>query len=81
MKISISLSEDDVRRVDRYAAAAGLPSRSAVIQHALGLLEDRALEDDYAQAWEEWESSGEAADWETTTGDGLTSSFLDRASR
>jgi hypothetical protein len=30
------------------------------------------LEQDYAAAWQEWESTGEAEVWEATAGDGLT---------
>jgi len=29
------------------------------------------LDDAYATAWEEWEASGDAADWETTLSDGI----------
>ncbi|PRC51687.1 antitoxin, partial [Mycobacterium sp. ITM-2017-0098] len=32
MKLSISLSEEDVALVDAYVERAGLPSRSAAIQ-------------------------------------------------
>lgn len=71
MKLSVSLSEDDVARLDEYARAAGLRSRSAAIQQAIRLLGDPALEDAYAAAWDEWEASGEAAAWEVTAGDGL----------
>ena len=35
------------------------------------LLHNPALEQDYAAAWDEWESSGERSAWETTTVDGL----------
>ncbi len=71
MKLSVSLSEEDVAALDRYARATGLSSRSAAIQHAIRLLGDPELEQDYAAAWEEWESSGEGAAWEATAGDGL----------
>lgn len=71
VKISISLSEDEVAALDRYARSAGLGSRSAAIQHAIRLLGDPALERAYAAAWDEWEASGEAAAWESTPPDGL----------
>ncbi|MGB8380549.1 MAG: ribbon-helix-helix domain-containing protein [Dermatophilaceae bacterium] len=71
MKVSVSLSEDEVAALDKYARAAGLPSRSAAVQHAIRLLGDPELEDAYAAAWEEWESSGDAADWDATAADGL----------
>ncbi len=71
MKLSVSLSEQDVAVLDAYVRAAGLRSRSAAVQHAIGLLPQADLEDDYAAAWEDWESSGERVAWETTTADGL----------
>ena len=71
MKLSVSLSEDEVAALDKYAHAAGLSSRSAAIQQAIRLLGDPELEDSYAAAWDEWEASGDAAAWESTTADGL----------
>jgi Arc/MetJ-type ribon-helix-helix transcriptional regulator len=71
MKLSVSLTDTDVAIMDEYARAAGLKSRSAVIQHALRLLRHPDLEQDYAAAWEEWEASGEQAMWESTAADGL----------
>lgn len=71
MKLSISLSESEVALIDAYARAMGVPSRSAVLQHALRLLATDHLEDDYAEAWDEWEASGDAAVWESTAADGL----------
>lgn len=72
MKLSVSLTEDDVALVDEYARTSGLPSRSAVIRRALHLLKQPELEEDYAAAWEEWAESGEHAAWDSTVGDGLT---------
>lgn len=72
MKLSISLPPEDVAALDEYARASGLTSRSAAVQHAIRFLHYPELEDDYAAAWEEWDSSGERAAWETTTADGLT---------
>jgi Arc/MetJ-type ribon-helix-helix transcriptional regulator len=71
VKLSISLSDEDVAFVDEYVHAAGLASRSAVIRRALHLLRQPALEQDYAEAWEEWSASGEQAAWDPTAGDGL----------
>jgi Arc/MetJ-type ribon-helix-helix transcriptional regulator len=71
MKLSISLSEEDVAALDRYVRAAGAPSRSAAIQQAIRMLRDPELEDAYADAWDEWQASGEAAAWEVATADGL----------
>lgn len=74
MKVSVSLPKEDVDFVDEYAAREGLPSRSSVIHEALRLLRLTELERDYAQAWEEWDNSSDAADWDRTTADGLDAS-------
>ena len=72
MKLSISLPDEDVAALDEYARASGARSRSAALQQAIRLLLHHPdLEQDYAAAWDEWESSGERAAWETTTADGL----------
>jgi len=71
MKLSVSLTEDDLALVDEYARAAGLPSRSAAVQRAIRMLRHECLEDDYAAAWDEWESSGERAAWDGVDADGL----------
>lgn len=63
VKISISLSDEDVAIVDEFARAAGLPSRSAAVHHAVRMLRLAELELDYSAAWQEWEASGAAADW------------------
>lgn len=72
MKLSVSVTAHDVAVVDEYARAAGLPSRSAAIQHAIRLLSMVDLESDYARAWQDWEASGEQQVWESVAGDGLT---------
>lgn len=72
MKLSVSLSADEVAHLDAYAHAAGLSSRSAAVQHAIRLLQLAELDDDYEAAWSEWESTGERAAWEGTIGDGLS---------
>lgn len=71
MKLSVSLSAADVALLDRYAAEAGLASRSAALQHAVRLLRQTELEHDYATAFAEWESSGDRALWEGAVADGL----------
>lgn len=71
MKLSISLPDEDVAVLDRYARAAGITSRSAAIQRAIRLLGQPDLDDAYAAAWDEWEASGDATAWEETTADGL----------
>ncbi|MQA35136.1 ribbon-helix-helix domain-containing protein [Modestobacter roseus] len=69
MKLSVSLSDADVALLDEYARTSGLKGRSAVIQHALRLLREAELEQDYAAAWGEWETD-DATVWDTTVADG-----------
>jgi Arc/MetJ-type ribon-helix-helix transcriptional regulator len=71
MKISVSLTDEDVALVDEYLSRSGLKTRSAVIRRALHLLRQPDLEDDYAAAWAEWAGSGEQEAWESTTADGV----------
>jgi hypothetical protein len=71
MKLSVSISAEDVALLDEYARASGLRSRSAAVQHAIHLLRYPDLEKDYAAAWGDWESSGEEARWQGTVEDGL----------
>jgi Arc/MetJ-type ribon-helix-helix transcriptional regulator len=71
MKLSVSLSDEDVAVLDEYARASGLKSRSAAVQHAIRLLRHPDLEQDYTAAWDEWQSSGEEAAWTRTAADGL----------
>lgn len=71
MKLSVSLSEDDVAVIDAYVTTAGLPSRSAAIQRAVQMLRYPALEDDYAHAWEQWSGDGDEESWERASGDGV----------
>lgn len=71
MKLSVSLPEEDVEFLDRYARSQGAVSRSAVVHQAVRLLQATELEGAYAEAWEEWEAGGDAAAWETATGDAL----------
>lgn len=71
MKLSVSLTDEDVALVDEYLSRSGLQSRSAVIRRALHLLRRPDLEQDYAAAWDEWAASGEQESWEATTADGV----------
>jgi len=71
MKLSVSLPDEDVAALDDYARAQGLKSRSAALQCAIRMLRYPALAQDYAEAWDEWEASGEEAAWEATAADGL----------
>jgi len=71
MKVSVSLPDDDVEFLDRYAAAQGLGSRSAALHRAVRLLRGAELAPAYEEAFLAWDSSEEAAEWDATVGDGL----------
>ena len=71
MKISISLPDEDIEFLDEYARNLGVRSRSAVIQRAVRLLRAAELGPAYAEAWEEWQASGDAAVWDTAVADGV----------
>jgi hypothetical protein len=58
MRLILTLAEHDVRLLDAYVKQAGLPSRSAAIQRAIRTLRyPAALEEDYANAWQEVSSA------------------------
>jgi Arc/MetJ-type ribon-helix-helix transcriptional regulator len=71
MKVSVSLSDDDVEFLDSYAQAQGLNSRSAALHKAIGLLRTAQLAAAYEDAWDSWVTSGDAAAWETAADNGL----------
>ena len=71
MKLSVSLSEEDVQVLDAFVERAGLPSRSAAVQRAIRMLRNPVLEEDYGNAWAEWSTAGADAAWEDTAADGL----------
>ncbi|MGH9166093.1 MAG: antitoxin [Acidimicrobiales bacterium] len=72
MKLSVSLSDQDVEFIDHYATKHRVESRSGVMQRAVSLLRTGELGSDYAAAWAEWELS-DAGSWESTVADGLGS--------
>lgn len=72
MKLSVSLPDEDVALLEEFARATGLPSRSAALHHAVGLLRLPELERDYEAAWDDWEASGDHATWEAAAADGIT---------
>ena len=71
MKISVSLPDEDIDFLDEYALTLGVRSRSAVIQRAVRLLRAAELAPAYAEAWEEWEASGDADLWDSAVADGI----------
>ena len=72
MKLSVSLPDEDVEFLDHYARRAGSPSRSAALHRAIGLLRQQDLQDDYADAWDEWDAAEDSRLWAATAGDGVT---------
>ena len=70
VKLSVSIADEDVEFIDRYADEHGVGTRSGVVQRALTLLRAAELRDDYAAAWDEW--TGDEADaWDGVVADGL----------
>ncbi len=72
MKVSVSLSDEDVEYLDTYAQTQGLDSRSAALQKAVRLLRASELGAAYEDAWTDWADSEDAELWEAATADGLT---------
>lgn len=70
-KLSVSLPPADVAFIDSIAVRFD-GNRSAAIHDLVRLGRELAAADDYAAAFDEWESSGEAAAWESVTADGLS---------
>ena len=72
VKLSISLSDEDVEFIDAWAEQAGLSSRSAVVQQALARLRASDMLGDYADAWDEWQAEGDDESWDAASGDGAS---------
>lgn len=72
MKLSVSLPDDDVEFLDRYAASEKLESRSAAVHKAVRLLRASLLGPAYEDAWAEWARSPDEEPWESVVGDGLS---------
>ena len=72
MKVSVSLPDEDIEFLDDYAASNGMASRSAAVQKAVRLLRSSGLGAAYEQAWSEWATDDDSADWETVVSDGVT---------
>ncbi|MDL9979471.1 ribbon-helix-helix domain-containing protein [Microbacterium candidum] len=70
-KVSLSLDEHDVAFLDAETADGHFPSRSAAVQAAVRLLRESRLADAYAEAYGEWNESGEAEAWAPTSLDGI----------
>lgn len=71
MKVSVSLSEEDVAYLDDYARQRDLGSRSAALQKAVRLLRASELGAEYESAWDEWDRGEDSRAWERAASDGL----------
>jgi len=71
MKVSVSLSEEDIAFLDREAVAGVYDSRSAAVAAAVRMLRERELLEAYRESFAEWADSGDADLWDSTSGDGL----------
>ncbi len=71
MKVSVSLPAEDVEFLDAYAKSKRIESRSAVLHKAVRLLRASELGAAYEDAWQEWDASGAAEEWDAVSGDGL----------
>jgi Arc/MetJ-type ribon-helix-helix transcriptional regulator len=70
MKVSVSLPDEDIEYLDRYALEQGLDSRSAAVHKAVRLLKASELGASYEEAWSEWSENGESDIWESVVADG-----------
>lgn len=71
MKVSVSLPDEDVEFLDRYAAERQVGSRSAVVQAAIRMLKTSELTAAYEEAWDEWSDADRDA-WGQAAGDGIS---------
>lgn len=70
-KLSISLDPPLLEFLTQYQRVHQVRSKSEVLSRALALLREQELEQQYAEAMAQWQSSGEADLWDTVVGDGL----------
>ena len=65
MKLSVSLPDEECEFLDKCVEDGQYPSRSAVVLRALRLLRSADLGAMYAEAFAEWQSSEDGADWDS----------------
>ena len=65
MKLSVSLPDEECEFLNKCVEDGQYPSRSAVVLRALRLLRSADLGAMYAEAFAEWQSSEEGADWDS----------------
>jgi Arc/MetJ-type ribon-helix-helix transcriptional regulator len=71
MKLSVSLPEEDVEYLDQYVEENSAASRSAAVHEAIRLLRRAKLEQEYAEAYDEWDGSEDQALWDSVSGMGI----------
>ena len=69
VKVSVSLPDEDVDFLDRYADDHGLGSRSAAVHAAVRSLRSEGLTSAYETAFTNADDG--LADWDVTVGDGV----------
>ncbi|KQR11871.1 ribbon-helix-helix domain-containing protein [Cellulomonas sp. Leaf334] len=70
MKLSVSLSDNDVHLLDDYVRTHAGSTRSSALREALQLLRERELSDQYELAFAEWDQSADSDLWDAVAGDG-----------
>ena len=70
MKLSVSLSADDVAFLDRETSGGAFESRSAAIAAGVRLLRERELVDAYRESFTEWARSDDSELWDGASSDG-----------
>ena len=71
VRVTATLPVRDVDFLEMYQRRRGARSRSAALHDAVRALRDLELQSDYAQAYDEWVASGDAAAWDSVAGDGI----------
>lgn len=70
-RVTISLPQLDLTFLKEYEQRHGLGSRSAAFHAAISALREKALEEQYLEADQEWYASDDASAWDQATADGL----------
>lgn len=63
MKLFVDIPDEECRFLDHCVEAGLYPSRSTAVLQALRLMKNVDLGEMYREAFAEWETSAEAADW------------------
>ncbi len=70
--MSARIDEQLASFLERYQKSQGLKSRSEALEAAIRALRDKALEQEYTLAMEEWEAAGDEKVWDVAVSDGLS---------